>query len=329
MIYREVADRIAELQIAENSVFYFIGFNILNRAEEHIIHTLQKKYNAHFIADADDYYIKDEVQEAGRFLRKYQSGINISSPGEVNNLSSSSLNIQIVGNARNMGQIKVATDILSNKLALNPEAEKETVIIVLDEKLLNPLLSAIPSNVDALNISMGFPLANSKIASFLRILFSLHENARRFKGSKANKRGFYYKDIFDLLQHPFGLLLLNDKSDEAGFIAEIQKGNRISISYDWLVSRFKPTVSEHLFGQALDPGQYLQNLQELLLALKDELTIEIQAENDNSIDLELLLKAIELISVLSAALKDGAAYLSLKALRKLLMDEIKAIRIGI
>ncbi len=50
----------------------FAGFNALTKAEEAIIDNLIASGKAEMLWDADAYYMEDEKQEAGFFLRKWK-----------------------------------------------------------------------------------------------------------------------------------------------------------------------------------------------------------------------------------------------------------------
>ncbi|MDB5281276.1 MAG: hypothetical protein JWO06_351, partial [Bacteroidota bacterium] len=147
MLYRDIAENVENLQY-EGSSFYLVGFSGLNKSEETIVKTLQQKGPFEMIWDSDSYYVDDEVQEAGSFFRKYKQELKVDSGRWQNNLlSTKQSNINIIGVAKNIGQTKVLADILANKLKVSELDEKETAVIVLDEKLLNPVLAAIPAHI--------------------------------------------------------------------------------------------------------------------------------------------------------------------------------------
>jgi len=71
MIYREVAESFNEQLPVELKAkkYVFIGFNALNECEKAIFKKLDKLQKALFFWDYDDFYLKDNENEAGRFLR--------------------------------------------------------------------------------------------------------------------------------------------------------------------------------------------------------------------------------------------------------------------
>jgi hypothetical protein len=66
-----------ESWICEEGKVIFAGFNALSKSEEAMITWFVKEEKGEVYWDADDYYFKDQKQEAGKFLRelKYSNPI--------------------------------------------------------------------------------------------------------------------------------------------------------------------------------------------------------------------------------------------------------------
>ena len=128
MAYRLLAQNVESL-IRDNLAYervYFVGFNALSRAEEHIIRVLVDAQKAELIWDADQYYMNDRRQEAGEFLRRYkENGWFFSKQNhedltqQSNNLLGSEKNIRVVGVPNASMQTKVAGKIYSEWQALS------------------------------------------------------------------------------------------------------------------------------------------------------------------------------------------------------------------
>ena len=73
-----------------------------------------------------------------------------------------------------------------------------TIFVLSYESLLFHVLHSIPSSVDKLNITMGSPVKNTAFYAFLEILFNMYINRAKYK-----KESFYYKDLIDLIEHPY------------------------------------------------------------------------------------------------------------------------------
>ena len=331
LIYRDVAEKMKTFWSDDitDGVYYLVGFSTLNKSEEAVVNAIKEKANLEVIFDTDSYYIADEYQEAGNFFRQQQGKLKSDNKlWQTNLISTKEQNINIVGVAKNIGQTKVVADILANKLKLNADTEKETAVIVLDEKLLNPLLAAIPENISALNISMGYPLKESSIAGLLRSLFSLQENVERFKSKRKNQLRFYYKDIFDLFHHPYAAYLVPDKQAVSDFLEDIRHYNRMVISEEELKKKFRDTEVGKLFWYTDDKTEFLNKLLELIEALRNPfLKLTESGEKDLSVDLELLFHVNKSLTNLRTTLSYNTSELNVQSLRKLLIEELRNVRI--
>lgn len=117
MGYRRLAEQVETL-IRDNMAYeklYFVGFNALSRAEEHIIKVLLEAKKAELFWDADAYYMNDWGQEAGEFLRRYRENgwlftrDNREQIG--NHLLGTPKNVQIIGVPTASMQAKVAGEL--------------------------------------------------------------------------------------------------------------------------------------------------------------------------------------------------------------------------
>ena len=67
-----------------------------------------------------------------------------------------------------------------------------------DQGLLLPALLAIPSDIEALNISMSLAYRTTTFASLLHSIISMQLCARKIRGEYC----FYYEDLNAVLSHP-------------------------------------------------------------------------------------------------------------------------------
>jgi CRISPR/Cas system-associated exonuclease Cas4 (RecB family) len=201
MLFRSLAeDRKLPTRFKQWDKIIFAGFNILSGSEQQIIKSLLDKKAAEIYWDADTYYINDDKQEAGKFLRKNFRNLGIRKPEWVeDNLSSSPKNINIFAAPLNAGQVKaLSTELL--KLCNTPGFIPERTAVVLpDESLLMPVLYSLPEEIKDINITMGFSLRSAPFYSFLELLRELHKN----KEVRGEKTYYYHKDITQVLLHPY------------------------------------------------------------------------------------------------------------------------------
>ena len=229
MIYRKVAE---EMQAGSYEDSYqtvvFAGFNALSPAEETIITWYVQQQNARIFWDADDYYLKDSGQEAGRFMREIKAANDVLSNTFKKSYGNKfiipeGIKITLIGTPLKTGQAQVASGLL-DKLKRNVYefSEEQTALILPDEQLLFPVLNALPESIDKVNITMGFPLKHSLVYGFVENLIELQMT----KAAKGHV--FHYKPVLALLQHPFITYLEIDHVKAV--IENIKSYNKIYIS---------------------------------------------------------------------------------------------------
>ena len=77
-------------------------------------------------------------------------------------------------------------------------AGRKTAIVMCDESILLPLMHSLPPEADKVNITSGFPLAMTPVASLVMLLFDLYTLGLRKKGTTLNPH--YLKK---LMAHPY------------------------------------------------------------------------------------------------------------------------------
>ena len=82
---------------------------------------------------------------------------------------------------KNIAQSKVASEIISGFKSSDLEDDSKTAIVLVDETLLFPVLHNLPSAVKKLNVTMGSPLKNSSLFSFIDCIFNMQLNAIKYK----------------------------------------------------------------------------------------------------------------------------------------------------
>ena len=78
------------------------------------------------------------------------------------------------------------------------KAGRKTAVVMCDESILLPLMHSLPPEADKVNITSGFPLAMTPVASLVMLLFDLYTLGLRKKGTTFNPH--YLKK---LMAHPY------------------------------------------------------------------------------------------------------------------------------
>lgn len=224
MAYRHVAENIATLADGcQYDALYFIGFNALSECERRIIGEYVRRGIGHLLTDGDPYYYADPMQEAGLFLRKHSSEFPEIEPRGISLFGVGKKKVHIVECPEAVLQCKYAGQLLTHNADWLADPES-TAIVLADESLLVPTLGALPeTGTDySVNITMGYPFADSGVHALVLRLLSLYR--------RANAQGYYHADIVDVFgSHLVGRLL--GRKDLRQYVADqLRRENRIRCS---------------------------------------------------------------------------------------------------
>ena len=221
MIYRDVAEK--EIIDLPHERYIFVGFNMLHKVEQHLFERLQKEGKARFYWDFDDYYMHGN--EAGHFIAQYLQHF----PNELANSDPSVYNcmrqpkeIAIMSAQTNDLQARYVAQWLNNCHRL--EDGNRTAIVLCDETLLPTVIHCLPDIDDmasrngasdettSYNITTGFPLSKSPIASLVTHLINLQTTGR-------SGDTFRMKYVQRVLNHPYAEFI----SPECSTLIEVFK----------------------------------------------------------------------------------------------------------
>ncbi|MBM1104997.1 PD-(D/E)XK nuclease family protein [Aurantibacter crassamenti] len=209
LIYRRAFENLeAYLNNTNDKIHVFIGFNALNKSETLIIQKIIADNKNKIFWDIDQYFLNDQTHDASFFLRDYLKNWEYFENSKMIGVSNHYLspkNIEIIGLPKNVSQSKYVGSLL-NKIENNEsDSLKNTAVILGDETILNPILNSIPKQIDHINITMGYQLGNTPLASLFEQLINLYINKET--------RGWYHRTILDLLSHPYLQILLSDENN--------------------------------------------------------------------------------------------------------------------
>ncbi len=192
LIERTAVERMREYEGRWNAV-WLAGLNALTPAHEAVLHHFKDKGMAHFAWDADHYYMQRPEQEAGEHLRKAMGYFGKGILPLATSLADTSKQVEAVRAPNDVAQAWVAAELLKG---VKEEEQGRTAIVLADEGLLQPLLEALPAGIGPLNITMGLPMGQLPVGSFVD---SLH---RLYTGMRPGQ-GFFHTDLERFLGHPF------------------------------------------------------------------------------------------------------------------------------
>ncbi|MCK4761367.1 MAG: PD-(D/E)XK nuclease family protein [Candidatus Aminicenantes bacterium] len=316
----------------------FCGFNALTPAEETIIRFLISEEKGEIFWDMDHYFVDDVNQEAGSFYRRNREFFGREQEQWVEDRLLEPKNIDIIGVQSKVSQAKV----LGLKLEQLGQAlsDPEHIAVVLpDETMLFPVLNSLPGNIEKVNITIGFPLAQTPVYSLFDSILEMQWRAAESStaGPKAQPTKdspgknaatlwnsapvFYYKDVRKIMNHPY---IRPFATEEIGaLMTHIKKENLIYMAVEDVASLPKPL--KNLFKIPGDSRQIIERFQELLTSIRS-----FYLENKPGLfatDHEYLYFFYTLLTRLQDSLKNTGLQLDIRTFRQLLSDIVKSSRL--
>jgi CRISPR/Cas system-associated exonuclease Cas4 (RecB family) len=227
LLYRDMVARLPEAAEAwRNRKVAVVGFNALNNCEKKLFDFFKVNSDACFFWDFDQYYLTSEHHEASLFIESNLKRYPSPSDFHFNSTSFESLTrIDLVSIPGFSGQAIYASQWLHENRGAITGSFDNTAVVLCDESLLQPVLSALPLSVGELNITMGYPLKNSVVFALLKGLIDIDRNGR---ANESGELQFYYRNVIALLNNPLIKPALGDFPEQLS--ERIQKENKIYIT---------------------------------------------------------------------------------------------------
>lgn len=273
LMYRVACNKIEDFcESNSNKKFFFIGFNALNKAEEFIFKEMLSHRNTEIYWDIDSSFLNSKHQ-AGSFIRKYKTNWTYYTSHSLKSPSSSfsdNKNIHVIGASKNSTQIKHVGEILEKLPNYN-----STALVLADETLLPITLNSLPKNVNAINITMGYPLKDIPTTSLFTAIFQLFSTQEKLQ--KTIQQEFYFKDVIRFFKHPlvYQLLEVDGHNIFENISIQIAKNNDSFISYFELESFLEKLESKvriillQLFSPFEDSLNFIDRILALIQLLKE------------------------------------------------------------
>lgn len=288
----------------EKGKIIFVGFNALTRAEAQLFTKLQEAGKALFYFDADEYYVKDELQEAGLFLRRNLKQLHLKNEFAVpvDLMKSATHNVDVYQVQGQSAQAKILNHILEKDYTQSQEVDAVAVVLA-DEALLIPALQTIPSQVDGkainLNVTMGFPLGISTVFGladlWLNCQLEMFNNSGSDKLSQSSTH-ISYQHLESFLTHP--LTGVSQKMKDKIRTALI-KENIVHIEQSRLIRQ--GGILKLFFTQAEKPAVLISALLDVLNYILNNLS---QQKSLKNIDAELFVATIHELNRLNDNISD-------------------------
>ena len=189
--------------------YVVVGFNVLSETEKQLFKFLKAERDTVFYWDYDKAYLDTE---AGTFIRQNQQLFpnRFAERDYYDNFRhDTTKSITFVSAPTEDAQSRYLTQWLQRP---DISIDNRTAIVLCNEKILNSVLHAIPSAIDGssvlLNVTMGFPLTDTPIYSFLCTLLDLQTHGRTQTGN------WRYTQVAAVLKHPYTVWLSDGTATE-------------------------------------------------------------------------------------------------------------------
>ena len=318
MIFREVVEsmeRGESLDLPYERIV-FVGLNALSVSEERFLAQLQKREIADFYWD----YVSDKVTDpdnkasyfVSRNLKSFPSSMKLPPEEKVKT------EIEVIGIPSGIGQAKHVYTLLSDwckEAEMSSEEALRTAVILPDEHLLIPVLNAIPEQIRRINVTMGYPLAGTPVASLIEYILALQKNVRYIDRNPL----FYFRDVLPVLNHRY--ILSTSPEIISSLVKEITENNKIYISHTELEKTplleilFTPVTGVEAFSDYLI--KVLEELNKVMSALSDE-EEEDAPQRTNDLEQEFIFHYFTTVNRMKEVMKDARIEMKIDTFFRLL-----------
>ncbi|MCP4217905.1 MAG: hypothetical protein GY765_24900, partial [bacterium] len=198
-------------------------------------------------------------------------------------------------------------------------APDNIAVVLPDETLLFPLLNSLPDCVDSVNVTVGFPLRQTPVYSLFSSIIDMH--LRRIENEATAVKGYYYKDIKRVLNHPYIKPVAPDEISE--FIEQLRVENRAYVKKEDLSLKTAPLPD--LFEPRDDSRQLIAYFLEVLDFIRTY--YEDAEENIFHVDYEFIYHFYTLLSRLRDSLEHADLLLNIAVFSRLFTDIVSHTRL--
>ena len=306
MLYRNVIEQLDTDQLKYDK-YIFVGFNVLNKVEKEFFRKLQKADKAIFYWDYDIFYTQQiKKHEAGEFINRNLKDFPNELPASYFDSLKKPKKIRYISASTENAQARFLPEWI--RTTFSSDNEKENAVVLCNEALLLPVLHSIPEEVKNVNITMGFPLAQTPVYSFINAAMELQTNGYRFDTGR-----FTYETVSAILKHPYTRQL----STKADIIErELTKTNR-----------FYPLPSElkqdEFLANLFTPRNGIKELCDYLIGLIKDISTLYRKEGEyndifNQLYRESLFQSFLKINRLYSLIESGELNIQTHTLKRLI-----------
>ena len=206
-LYREVATRLKPSPFTYDR-YLFMGFNLLLPVERRLFAFLKSEGKAGFYWDFDHYYTRQLPQhEAGHFINQQLNDFPnafdrddeaiyncFAQPKRLTFIAAPTENIQ----ARYIPQWLASLSPTPQPTDGQRQNTPDTAVVLCNEALLQTVVHCLPPEVEKVNITTGYPLAQTPVAALITLLIDLRTN-----GYATQRERYRLHHVNAVLRHPY------------------------------------------------------------------------------------------------------------------------------
>lgn len=190
-LFRRVVEQLKSGEVQLNpdvDRYVIVGFNVLDAVEKELFSHMKREGRALFYWDYDEYYTRNErtadglwtnYNEAGTFVCENLRNFPCALPAEVYRNLSQPKHIDMVSASTEAIQAQYVAPWLEK---YRTRDARKTAVVLCNENLLQPVLHALPESISTLNVTKGFPLSHTEVATAVEHLMGDWE---RHKSNKS------------------------------------------------------------------------------------------------------------------------------------------------
>ena len=318
MMYRYVMEELQSDKLKYEH-YVFVGFNVLNKVETKFFERLREAGKALFYWDYDVFYTRlprentpPYTHEAGEFILRNLKIFPNELPEAVFDTLRKPKNVRFISAPTENAQARYLPEwirsVTKRDLQETPVKEKENAVVLCNEALLLPVLHSIPPEVKNVNITMGFPLAQTPVYSFVSALIELQTT-----GYRRDTGRYQYEAVQSVLKHPYTRQL---STSAESLEKQLTRDNR----FFPLPSELKQDI---FLEQIFTPKTGISALCQYLTEMLREVAVLYRQEQEtddifNQLYRESLFKSYTLINRLLNLIDNGELNIQIDTLRRLL-----------
>ena len=318
----KILNEAKNFQLSTFKSIVFIGFNSLTTSEYRIFKHFQQLGIADFYFNYPTYYTSPSpfASTVGKYyernLREFPSRYQHTQPSEPH-----IPNITLHSTPSATNQINVACSLLTPKSSrLTPHS---TAILLADESLMPSLIQQLPANIEKINITMGYPLSITPIATLINHILTLQTE---LTNNRDGITQFYYKPLLSILSHSNIQSIYPTSS--AKIIDQITRSNYIRITVQELhniIANLNTDDEEKQFFTTLFTSH--TSTPELLKYLSDIITQLSTFNSQLSTEKEFLYQYNQQLNQLKTLLTTNSSLLTPNLLRMLIMRLTSSLKV--